>query len=149
MMAQGETDERNVVRLTILSGDITAGDLADLVGQRSDESWTAGTPHEWRGRTLARTHPFHGIRYVSQLPEGAPVSSHIRDVVDRIGPDGVKRIAELCKRDDVERCRLSIGVFDEGTDSISVLLDAEVIAIVKDLGVDILVDTYSVSSDDL
>jgi hypothetical protein len=140
---QAQGSERSPrVRLTILSSSLNLGDLEKLIGVAPDESWEAGSKYVVDGRVVERERPFNGVRFCSRLPNSAEISRHIMDITDRLGASGF-RVGEAANSGSIERCLVSVGVFDYGSDNIAVRLDQKSLSALASLGAELLVDVYT------
>jgi hypothetical protein len=118
------TEETNSSSVVILSSNLSADKMIEMVGLDPDRKWNLNDPITKAGRGRR---PTSGLRYDSPLDPERPITDHVHAVAQRLEPSR-ERLVGLKQRFQSKQYRGSIQltIFTyRPTDSIVFLIDVE------------------------
>jgi hypothetical protein len=129
------TPDQAIARLTIYTDEISAEELASLIGHPPDEAWNRGDP-----RPPHKSYTTTAISYASKLPEADRAEQHLADLLARIAPFA-DRVREIAQRPGID-ARLKVAYFTEPGNP-TFAFDNAALAAIADLGLDLELDIYA------
>ncbi len=126
------TEETNSSSVVILSSDLSADKIVEMVGLEPDRKWNLNDPITKAGRGRR---PTSGLHYDSPLDPERPITDHVHAVAQRLEP-ARELLARLKQTFQSKQYRGSIQltIFTyRPTDSIEFLIDVEDIAFLADV----------------